>query len=212
MSQRPVILLSGMGIDTRVHDRLTPTVPVTTLPWLPFHPAQDLPAYARGYAERGLVRDGDLIGGTSMGGMVALEIARHVRVRGVIQIASCDHPRHINPVLRRLWLLSQVAPVGWLHALPDVPMLPAEARLAVDLARDSSPAMVRWACRTIVHWRGCAPDVPVRTIHGTRDHVIRLGSRRVDERVLGAGHIMVLTHPAPISAFIDRCARELGLP
>ncbi len=54
------------------------------------------------------------IGGASFGGMVALELARHLRPTAVILIASCRSPLSLPPHYRQLSWLTQFLPAAML--------------------------------------------------------------------------------------------------
>src|SRR5206468_3087008 len=81
-----------------------------TFDLIPARPGESLRDYAlRMAAEIGL-RPGDIIGGVSLGGMLALEMARAIDVRGALIIASATHPRHIRKRFLWLWPIAPLMP------------------------------------------------------------------------------------------------------
>jgi pimeloyl-ACP methyl ester carboxylesterase len=200
---KPILLLPGMGADRRLHGKLRPRHAIRPIDWPPFRPGGSLADYARSLIEREGIAAGDVIGGTSMGGMLALEIANQVRLRRVLLIASAASWRQVSPRLRRLSRLSPIAPFDLLALTPPLPMFPGGQRLIAEMARHAAPAFLRWACGALARWDGYHGDPAlIRRIHGTRDRVIPPWGRP-DVVVPGGGHLIALTHPAVVADFID---------
>src|SRR4051812_19762115 len=90
MSEARLILLPGLGADERMFAPQRATFPRLEVPrWLTPQPRESLPDYARRMAAGIDPSEPLFLGGSSFGGMVALEMARHVRPRAVFLIGSC---------------------------------------------------------------------------------------------------------------------------
>jgi pimeloyl-ACP methyl ester carboxylesterase len=201
---KPILLLPGMGADHRLHGMLLTRRPIRALDWPPFQPRWSFTDYARSIIEREGIAEGDVIGGTSMGGMVALEIANQMRLRRVLLISSAIRWRQVTPFLRGLSRLSPVAPLGLLPFAPTVPGLPAGHGLAMAMARSADPTLLRWSCRAMATWNGYHGDPErIRRIHGTHDGVIPAWGHP-EVTIAGGGHLLPLTHAPAVAAFIDR--------
>ena len=209
-----LVLLPGLGASHRLFDpqrRAWPDLQVP--PWLDPEPHERLPAYARRMAAALPPGDPDLVlGGVSFGGMVALEIARHVPARAVILIASATGPQGLTRAARTLALAGRSPFVPAVR--PPRPTWPLiswgfgarrtdERALMYDLIRTSRRDLVKWGLGAIAHWRP-APEAPcaVRQIHGAEDRLI--GAARVAAEVVvrGAGHLINVTHDGDVNAFI----------
>ena len=198
-----IVLFPGMGADQRLHGKLRLRREVVNLDWITFTPSWDLRAYASEYIRLGHIRPGDAVGGTSMGGMVALGVASLIPVSEVVLISSCTHPRYISKFLKHLAPLAQYVPFGMAAKAPDAQWLSKDALLLLDMARRAHPGFMRWAIRSILQWPGYQGDAHIRSIHGSRDYIIPLGNRQVDKIIPGGGHFAVLSHAHQISSFLD---------
>jgi pimeloyl-ACP methyl ester carboxylesterase len=154
-----------------------------------------------------------VIGGVSFGGMVALELARHVRPLAVILIASCRSPSLLPRHCRHLSAFAQLLPAATFTSAAARSRFVTsrfglrtreERQLFGDMLRATPPAFVQWACRAIFDWPGAADlNVPVRHIHGAHDRIIPLRCVQPDVVVPDAGHLLNVTHRDDVNAFID---------
>lgn len=216
---KPIVLLPGLGADQRMFHRQVGAVPGLVTPdWLAPEPRETLRHYAERMAAAVREASGDeplVLGGVSMGGMVALEMGRHLGrgvVREVVLIGSCRHPRAASGLLRMCerasrWSPRVVLDKGRVLAplfLGRGGTLEAEDRgLLCRMARELPVDFIRWAARAIMEWEGCEePGVPVRAIHGRRDWVIPLKGVRADRVIEGGIHVLNLSHAAEVNRFI----------
>jgi pimeloyl-ACP methyl ester carboxylesterase len=82
------------------------------------------------------------------------------------------------------------------------------ASLLAEMYRSVPPRLIRWGAGAIRNWPGVEdPGVPVHHIHGQSDRVIPLRRVQPDRVVPGAGHLLTLTHPEAVNAFL---AEELS--
>jgi pimeloyl-ACP methyl ester carboxylesterase len=131
----------------------------------------------------------DVVIGSSLGGMVALEIAALVGARAVGLVGSARSASEVQPLLRLLAPLSSIAPVGLARVLAGKSGADAQA-----LCGAADPVFVRAMCRAIADWSGVEYDGLVVRVHGARDHVIPCPKDAV--AVAGAGHLVGWTHAA----------------
>jgi len=66
----------------------------------------------------------------------------------------------------------------------------------------ASPSFLQWGIRAILSWKPSTVSVPVHHIHGARDRLIPLRRVGPDRIVAGGGHLLTLTHPNEVNAFI----------
>src|SRR4051812_5856151 len=92
-----VFLITGFALDKRAFALMDlPADTYHLLDLIPILPGETLRVYARRFASEIGLAPGDIIGGVSLGGMLALEMAKAVDVNGVVLIASATHPRYIR--------------------------------------------------------------------------------------------------------------------
>lgn len=192
--------------------------------WIEPDGRESLLEYARRWGRQLREQIGDrpvCLGGVSMGGMLALEMAAVLETQCVILISSCRTRRAIDPGMLWFARLTSYLPLWMIDAirrhLPDSfheklgPLSPDHTALTRTMFEDTSSARLRWGCRAMATWRGCGhiDVIPVRHIHGTEDELIRSSKVRPDQWIDGAGHAPTLTHPDVVNAFIEKCL-DLG--
>ena len=206
---RPLYVLSGLGADARLFDAQRAVREIRPIPWIAPVPSESLAAYAARLAREVAPAVPFDLGGASFGGMVALELARHLAPERVFLFGSCRSPRAIAWPLRILHPL-----LPWLPIPPPTPLLPliarwfgaktpAHTRLFADMLAATPPSFVRWAADAVFSWEG-VDDLPMRVhhIHGDRDRVIPVSLVRADHVISGAGHLLNVTHGAEVNDFI----------
>lgn len=204
-----------MGVDGRVFEPQREVLPRLEVPWwiAPEHD-ESLSHYAERMAAS-LPKSSapTVVGGLSMGGMLALEMARHLNARAVVQIASCDHPDAVLPLLTMAEPIGQNVPTGVLSLGKRIAALfvgrggvPREHRRLVQaMLKDMSIDFIRWAGFAITRWPGLKdPGVPVHHIHGTRDWVIPMSRLRTPPTrvVHGGAHVLNMSHAREVNAFL----------
>jgi pimeloyl-ACP methyl ester carboxylesterase len=211
-----LVLLPGLGADARFLARQRAAFPQMVVPvWIAPERGESLAHYAeRMGAEVSKQVDGPcIVGGVSLGGMVALEMARHVRgARGIVLVSSCTEPSAVHPFLK--WSECALRPVpdrviSW--SLVGAPLvlgrgfkLPREdRRLLTKMVRETPLSFVRWGARAVLEWPGLRDSsIPVRAIHGSRDWVISPKKVRADVTVENGPHVLNVSHPAEVNAFL----------
>lgn len=220
-SRFELVLLPGLGADGRQYGPQRVAFPdLVVPPWIPAKKSENLSDYALRLAEGIAPRRPVVLGGSSLGGMVACEMAGHLKPDAVVLIGSCRSPHAIRPSFRALRPLLAVAPalafdvarllaplaVGALHALPR-----RERRLCIAMFKAADSSFMRWAVQAVLAWRpGPLEAVPVFHIHGERDALIPARRVRADEIVSGGGHMINLTHAERVNAFVKKAFALVG--
>lgn len=208
-----LILIPGLGADFRMFGPQRAAIPNLETPaWIPHIARESLRAYAGRLARSLDIREPVVLGGVSMGGMMAMEIARVAPARCVILIASSRNPSAANPLLRFSERAIRLVPSMVLdrgRALAPLflglggNLSSDERRLSVAMARELPIDFLRWAARAVVEWEGCAdPGVPVHHIHGDHDWVFPVRKVKPDRIVPGGVHVLNLSHPHEVNAFV----------
>lgn len=211
----PLILLPGMGADARMFAAQRARFPGLLVPdWPPLIPREPLRDFAARLAATLDITRETVLGGASMGGMVALEIARLKPPRAVVLIGSCRGPEAVPRALALAELAARLVPNPVLDlfrvfdhlALARLGPLTADQRtLLRAMSRDHSMAFLAWAGRAILEWPGVPdPGVPVLHLHGRLDRMLLPGRVRPDVMLDDAGHVPSITHPAAVNAIIER--------
>ena len=133
------------------------------------------------------IQKGDTVIGSSLGGIVACEIANTIEVEKLVLIGSATSPKEVNKLLKTFHPFIDITPVGL------VQLSSGKIPLNISQMFSSSDAdFIRHMCRAIFLWEGLHSDVSLLRVHGKRDHVIPSPSG-VDHYIDG-GHLIAMTH------------------
>ena len=214
-----LVMLPGLGADDRLLEPQRHAFPDLVVPrWIPPRRFETLPEYAVRLAAEIPPAPRLVLGGVSLGGMVAYEMARHLRPAAVILVASCcrrEGFRHFFPLWR--WMASRTPAWALRCAKWSSPRTarwligtgPEVAKL-VAMFRDADSEFMRWALGAIAQWDPLPlEDIPVRHIHGARDRLIPARNVRADETVADGGHLINVTHADRVNGFIRRVLQQL---
>ena len=206
-------LITGFGLDRRVFDGLElPPEQFRCANLIPVEAGESLPRYASRLAEAIRFEPGDAIGGISLGGMLALEIARQRGAARIVLLASCTHPRFIRPVFRAAGRLAPWTPKFLLHLLfanihGVLRLLGMHTELNAKFLRgvmgDFPPALLQQLPRMMMDWEGCEPVAPCRALHSESDWLIRPPFQLPNVVLLpGPSHLITVSHPGATRNFL----------
>ena len=216
-----LILLPGLGADHRLLEPQRAAFPQLLVPpWIPAKKNESLPQYAARMAETiSPSRDVPLIlGGVSFGGMVAYEMARHLKPDAVVLIASCRTRRSLRPIYSAgRWLLLLIPLRTWSAAkLLSGPVIRirhrrsvAKRELLTAMFKQSDSRFMHWVLQAILSWEATPlVGTPVFQIHGSRDRVIPTRRVKADVLIPNGGHLINVTRAEEVNAFLARLPKS----
>jgi len=214
-----LVLLPGLGADQRLFGPQKLAFPsLISMSWPEAAETETLSSYAARIASLFPRADSLVLGGSSFGGMVALEIAARIQARGVILIGSCRSPSAIAPWIQISSPILSILPPAFFRprrwelslAAPFISFGGAANRaLAWDMVSDMPPRFLKWGIRAILSWKPSPVSVPVRHVHGSVDGIIPARRIQPDRVIPGAGHLLTLTHAPAVNAFIADALGDL---
>ena len=217
-----IILFPGLGADPRMFakqkqrfgdDLLCPD-------WLDPETDEPFDGYVRRWASQLAPVPGDdrplFLGGVSFGGMVAMQMARHMKPKAVILIGSCRSvrskparwqvARRISDLIPDRLLGRRVLGLGalWVSLLDR---LDDEHRsLLIKMAAESDPKRMRHNGHACADWdfdyRSESQFPPVHQIHGRLDAIIPLVPGDPDTLIPNGRHLISFSHPHTVNAYI----------
>jgi pimeloyl-ACP methyl ester carboxylesterase len=206
----PIILLPGMAADGRLFRLQRAALPYLVTPaWIEPRYREPLAAYAERFARRVDPGGPCFVGGASFGGIVALEMAAHLRAEACFLIASVRSAREFPWRYRVLRPLARLGPqhLGRVAAWVSRWLAQSLPRGTTGrLRRLSEPrsAFLQWASWAALDWRPSlgARRVRVYQIHGAGDRTLPIKHTRPDVVVPAAGHLLPLTDAEAVNDFI----------
>lgn len=216
---KQVYLLPGMGADERMYVKSWRELEgVTFLNWGEYQGEKTIGEVADRLIKQYALDEDVIIGGSSLGGMVASEIAQRLGCRGLILIGSTYRKEDVNVLLRWLSHLSEITPVGLMQVLVGK----AEGHLLSEMFADSDGEFIKAMCRAVKCWETVKliEKTNVLQIHGKRDHVIgypKAPGRKIEFYLIeGAGHLVGMRHDAKctelVNSFIEKLSRQQTTP
>jgi pimeloyl-ACP methyl ester carboxylesterase len=206
-----VYFISGMGADWRIYKyiQLPKGFEMEHLHWIPAEKGETLSAYALRLASRIDTREPFVLVGTSMGGMMSVEIAKRFPPAALVLISSI-------PVSSQMPGYLKLAKALRLTSMVPVPMLKKAATFKYFFSREatndkamirqlileSDNAFIQWAMGACLDWRN--EEIPpfLSHIHGSRDEVFPIWLTRPTHKIRRAGHMMVMSHGRQVNAII----------
>ena len=208
-----LVLFPGLGADARMYEPQRAAFPWLEVPrWLEPRRRETLADFARRTAEQVDPTGSLVLGGSSFGGMVALEAARHLNPRAVLLIGSCRSPRSVPWGFRAAARVGRFAPGPALRVIHGLNsrstrmfgnLNPEQHAMMVAMMRAADPAFIQWGGHALTCWAGAGDvAVPVYHIHGGDDRIMPCRLVRPDVIVPGAGHLLNVTHADEVNRFI----------
>lgn len=215
MTDKKIYLIPGLGADGRMY---TPQLKVLRNAVVLEHQkplqGETLAEYARRLSGKIDTSEPFILVGTSLGGMISMEITKVLNPDKVILISSVKHrgemPRWIRAMkhLRLHKLLSGKNFIRFSNA--NVQRLitkrdNAVAKLLIDMHNSADPEFVGWAIDAVVNWNGTKDHrQDIIHIHGTRDQLFPHRNIEKFIAVKGGSHVMGLTQAHDVNkALLD---------
>ncbi len=195
-----VYLFSGLGADERLFQKLKPVSGYTYVPLPYVHPgkSQTLSEYADLMIDEYKFETPCVLGGVSIGGMIAQEIAQKVKPEKLLLISTIQYRKELpgifklgnNSFTKSLLskpLLDVVAKVGDKFTVKSKD----GRKLFYDMLRDSEADFLTFGFGVVLGWQPPIAQVPVIRIHGNRDGVFPFSRIKDSIKIKGGNHFMV---------------------
>ena len=206
-----VYFIPGMGADHRVFSyvRLPEGYEPSYIQWIaPLH-RESLGDYAARLLPQIDTTQPFILAGVSMGGMLCVEIAKHVAPVCTVLISSVPLSAHLPKMYRLAGKLGldRLVPAALLKFAAIVKhsffLYPhRNRRLMRQIIRDTDDRFLYWSLRTILDWKNEWVPQPLYHIHGRRDEVLPCRLTTPTHIIKKGGHMMVVSLPETVNAFL----------
>ena len=207
-------MIPGAGADRRMYAPQLEQFPDMIVPeWLPpLSLNESLGSYAERMASRIDTSAPFVLGGVSLGGMIAQQMALAIKPEALILISTCNSWKAIPLIFRLTGKLLRFLPDGFMRIVQyclsgaALMMHLPHKRLYVAMLREVPPTLVRWQSGAPVEWslEGTL-TMPVFQIQGAKDILILLKRVNATTVIPDGDHLMNNTHAQEINAFITEC-------
>ncbi len=206
--------IGGFATDIRLYRDQLDHIPGTV--YLPFpHPDPDdsLETYALKFLPLIDQAAAFNLVGQSMGGVIVMELIRHIHPEKMIIISSVksreEMPGWFN--FLRTTRLYRLAPGPVIVAairfgslfMPELARDKGLRRLCLDMTHENGPAFLQWCAGAIINWRGRpATRQDIIHIHGTKDTMFPFRYVKNTLPVAEGSHLMLLNKAAEITRIL----------
>jgi pimeloyl-ACP methyl ester carboxylesterase len=203
-----VYMISGLAADKGVFKNLVlpAEYDVFYLEWIPPVKNESLPDYSIRLAEKIDLSKPFILIGLSLGGMIAVEIAKHYVPEKLIIISSIPSSKYLPfyfNIVRKAGL-HKFVPVSLLKSASLVKRL-FTAETSQDkiylrkVIKQSDPVFIRWAMNAILHWPPSEVPASYVHIHGSGDEILPLRYTKATHIIKGGGHLMIMNRSGEIN-------------
>lgn len=206
-----VYFISGIGADHRVfnHIHLPKGYEAAHIHWIPPLRKEPLPEYARRLADQIDSTQPFILCGLSLGGIMAVEIAKCIPPFCTILISSVPASTHLRKLYKQAGRLrlGRLVPSTFLklavwikHSLTIYPA--ANRRLMRQVIRAGDNHFIYWALNAVLDWENTRIPHPIYHLHGTRDEVFPISLTCPTHIVPQGGHMFVVSRPETVNQFL----------
>jgi pimeloyl-ACP methyl ester carboxylesterase len=206
-----VYFISGLGANEHAFMNLQlPGIKQIHLKWFQPLVKETMESYAKRMSEKITTKD-PIIVGLSLGGMVAIEIAKIIPVKKTILISSCKTAKEVpwyfkigrvlpaHKLIPVSWIAGSYGPIVWfLGAITDEQL----DRLKKVIDKSLFYRFDKWAMDAIVKWKNNIIPPNVIHIHGNKDKMLPYKFVKADHTIDGGTHLMVLTKGKKVSEIL----------
>lgn len=206
-----VFLIPGLGADARIYKNLDFSgYEVTNISWIDPDKKDTLVTYAQKLIDHYHITPGSIVVGNSLGGMLAMEIAKKLALNKTILISSIKTKAEAPKSHKwyRMIPLYKILPAHWFSKLGVFvkfafgKMSAEDQWLFVNMLENTPPHFAMWALGAILHWENQTIPKNVYHIHGDKDLVFPYQRIKDATIVKGGSHIMILNRAKDINNWL----------
>jgi len=154
--------------------------------------------------ENGII-DGDIVGGSSLGGMVALEISLQKQLKAIVLMGSAINSAEIQGGLSLLSPLASLTPIALIQLLVG-----KHNSIIAKMFAEASTDFIRAMCMYLPSWKGHqGARACLFRLHGQEDHIIPCPKEGC-ETVTDAGHLLAITHAKECGVFLNKAYLQIA--
>lgn len=208
-----IYCVSGLGADERVFQKLQfEGYQPIHICWVEPEPRESIAEYAKRLTTQ-IKSERPILIGLSFGGIIAVEMAKHIDTEKVILISSTKNEREVPfyfklfrwlPIYRilpaRLMLWFGQLFASWFFSLETS----AERKLFQAILFDTNARFFKWAIHQVVMWKNELIPQNIYHIHGKSDRIFPFRFVSEDFSVDNGGHFMIMNRAELVSNLIQK--------
>jgi len=204
---KTIYCISGLGADERAFSRLEiDGYKITCLPWLTPLPKETIVNYAKRMSED-IKEKNPVLMGLSFGGMMCIEIAKHLPVEKVILISSIKSVNELPAWMKAAGMLklNRIFPMRtskFTEAIQNRNLgisSPEEIELVRFYRLNTPQQYLEWAINEVLNWRNNWYPPQVYHVHGDADRLFPIRKVSPTHIIKGGGHFMIMNRAAEVN-------------
>lgn len=195
-----IYILSGLGADERIFKQITfNNFEPVFLPWIQPLKNESIEEYAFRMSKQ-ITTENPIILGVSFGGMMAIEISKHIQTKQLILLSTVKTKYELPNIYRFLGRIGilKIIPMRFLKKSNFITYYFFGAKnedhkyLLKEILKDTNSQFLRWALNEILNWKNTIKPNNTIHIHGTDDKILPIRIVKSDISIKKGGHLMTL--------------------
>ena len=212
-----IFLIPGMGADTRVYNSIDlPDHEVICVDWIEPHKTDTLATYAQKLIFQYHITPNSLVIGNSLGGMIAIEMGKFIKLKKIILISSIrtiDEAPGYFKFFRTLPIYKLVPSalfnsVGFGIEFVFGKMNAADKWLFKDMLKKSSPKFLKWSMNAVLAWRNTSIPPNVFQLIGDKDTIFPYKKQKDATIIKGGTHIMIFDKAKEVTKYLKNILKK----
>lgn len=215
MNNSHIYILSGLGVDRKVFSKINfEGLQVTYLEWIAPIKRESMADYAKRLSLQ-IIHEQPILIGLSFGGMMAMELAKIIKVQKIVLLASAKCASElpilykligvlkINNIVPNVFLKQHNMFVDYFFGISS-----HEDKLMLkQILQDTDIRFLNWAINQILNWKNNVVPSSAIHIHGKKDRIIPIRNVKTTYTIENAGHFMTMTHAQEIKLLLREVLR-----
>ncbi len=206
-----LFLIPGLGADCRIYKNIDlDDYQVVHVEWIDPDKSDTLSSYAQKLIDKYHITPQSIVIGNSLGGMIAIEMAKRVELSKVILISSIKtvHEAPLSFKLNRYLPLHRIIPSKLITSLKSIiklafgRMSETNQELFISMLQNTSPVFIKWAKNAIIHWDNETIPKNVYHITGDMDKIFPYKRIKGATIIKGGTHIMIFNQAKEINTWL----------
>jgi len=200
-------LLPGMGATAAMYNALRHKIDfeINFIDWPAYSGEKTYAEVARRVVDKNNIENGDIIGGSSLGGMVALEIGQVIQPKACVLLGSAVNISEVQSLLAMFSPLVTITPIALVQVLAG-----KQKNLVSAMFANANAEFIRAMCSYLHLWPGYIGQMStIYRMHGRKDEVIPCPSAGATV-IEDAGHLLAMTHANETAAFLQKVKAHLS--
>ncbi len=207
---KKIYILSGLGADKRVFKFIDFTgYDIIFIEWILPENNETIENYAFRLTAQ-IKTEKPILIGLSFGGIMATEIAKHIKTEKIILIASAKTKKEIPFYYKIIgfFKLNKFLPTNvlkkpnfisnWFFGITTQ----NDKKLLAEILCDTNAIFLTWAIDKIINWKNTIQHENIKHIHGTSDRILPIKFVNADIKILKGGHFMTINKPKELTQTI----------